>query len=287
MYPRFISVLTILFLSGCAGINGERLSKASSDILTRSGEVVSEIVTPSEEKPEKQDSYQQERQALFDQPYIDPLTDYLKERGGDTDRAPVLQQVSNERDRRCRVVAGNYAAKPATQQNLARYRAGYNYSCPADVEAFASRVDDNQKKKINRPEPAIVTEDNKGVSDPEKVFEQSLSDCYLLTSIRNYSAAREACLEFAENGDSQAQANMAMIAHAFEDYASALQWARKAALVSGNASYLLGQMYASGRGVEQDSEQAVYWYQKAASQGHKEARTALDRYRENPAAGGT
>lgn len=269
MYRRFISVLTILLLSGCAGINGERLSEASPEILAGSTEVVPETVTQSEQNP-----YEQERQALFDQPYIDPLTDYLKEHGNDTDRESVLQQIRKERDRRCQAIAADYEAESATEQNLARYRAGYNYSCPADVEAFARRVDDNRHEKKNQPAP-------------ENALEQSLSDCYLLTSIRNYSAAREACREFAENGDTRAQANMAMIAHAFEDYASALEWAQKAASVSGKASYLLGQMYASGRGVKQDPEQAVYWYQKAASQGNEEARTALDRFRENPAASGT
>lgn len=277
MFRWYCSFLTIIFLSGCAGFDGERLSKASSDVLTRTGEVIKTIVTQPEEEP-----YEPQRQALFDQPYIDPLTDYLEEHGDETDRESILRQIKEERDRRCQVIAADYAGKPAIEQTLARYRAGYNYSCPAEVEAFAERVNQNQQKDL--PPTTTATEEG---PKPEKVHEQSLSDCYLLTTIRNYSAAREACREFAENGDPRSQANMAVISHAFEDYASALEWAQQAAAVSGKASYLLGQMYDSGRGVEQNPEQAVYWYDKAANQGHKDARIALERYREQTTADGT
>lgn len=280
MFRWYYFFLTIIFLSGCAGFDGERLSKASSDVLTRTGNVIRTIVTQPEEEP-----YGPERQALFDQPYIDPLTDYLKEHGDETDRESILRQIEDERDLRCQVIAADYAGKPAIEQTLARYRAGYNYSCPAEVEAFAKRVNQNQQKDL--PATIAVTDDNEEGPEPEKVRGQSLSDCYLLTTIRNYSAAREACREFAENGDPRSQANMAVIAHAFEDYASALEWAQQAAAVSGKASYLLGQMYDSGRGVEQNEEQAVYWYDKAANQGHKDARIALERYREQTPADGT
>lgn len=283
MYRSYFSVLTILFLSGCAGIDTERLSDASSDVLVRTGDVIELIVTQPEQQP-----YELQRQALFDQPYIDPLTDYLKEHGNDTDRESVLRQIEKERDRRCLAIAEDYSSKPATEQTLARYRAGYQYSCPAEVKAFSERVKRDQPQ--DQPVTAVVVEDvedNENGSGPERAPEQSLGDCYLLTTIRNYSAAREACRESAESGDSRSQANMAMIAHAFEDYASALEWAQKAAPESSKASFLLGEMYAFGRGVEQNSEQAVYWYDMAANQGHEEARIALKRYREPTPADGT
>ena len=82
----------------------------------------------------------------------------------------------------------------------------------------------------------------------------------------------------AQAGDSQAQANLALIAHAFEDYPEAFQWARKAAGDSGEAAYLLGQMYAAGEGVAPSKQQAVYWYTKAAEQGHEQAIGILKRY---------
>lgn len=280
MYRWYFSVLIIMFLSGCAGFDGERLSKASSDVLNRTGDAVKTIVTQPEEEP-----YKLQRQALFDQPYIDPLTEYLEKHGDDSDRKPLLRQIEEERDRRCQVIAEEYADEPATEQSLARYRAGYQYSCPAEVNAFAKRVEQSQQQE--KPATAVVAEDKEQDPGPDKAPQQSLSDCYLLTTIRNYSAAREACRESAENGDSRSQANMAVIAHAFEDYASAFEWARKAAPASGKASFLLGEMYDAGRGVEQNPEQAVYWYDMAANQGHKEARIALKRYREQTPADGT
>jgi len=39
----------------------------------------------------------------------------------------------------------------------------------------------------------------------------------------------------------------------------------------------LGWCCESGRGVEKDAEQAVYWYRKAARQGNKSAQKALER----------
>ena len=280
MYRWYVSVLTLLSLSGCAVINGEHLSDAPPQVGTRGEEAGEPPATRPDTAP-----YAWQRQALFDQPYIDPLTDYLKEHGDDTSREAVLRQIVAERDRRCQVIANGYAGKPATKQRLARYRAGYNYSCPAEVEAFAERV--QQIQNTNLPATIAAPGANDEASQPQRQDAQSLSDCYLLTTIRNYSAAREACRETAENGDPRSQVNMAMITHAFEDYASAFQWARQVALVSGTAAYILAQLYDSGLGVEQNPEQAVYWYDKAASQGHKEARIALERFREHTPADGT
>lgn len=280
MYRWYVSLLTLLFLPGCAVINGEYLSEAQPQVGTRGENAGKPPATPPDTAP-----YELQRQALFDQPYIDPLTDYLKEHGDDTGREAVLRQIAEERDRRCQVIADGYAGKPATEQRLARYRAGYNYSCPAEVESFAQRVQENLRN--NLPATIAAPDDNDEASQPQRQDAQSLSDCYLLTTIRNFSAAREACRETAENGDPRSQVNMAMITHAFEDYASAFQWARQVALVSGTAAYILAQLYDSGLGVEQNPEQAVYWYDKAASQGHKEARIALERFREQTPADGT
>jgi TPR repeat protein len=235
-----------------------------------------EAIEKIDDRPDPR-PFKRERQALFDQPYIDPLTDYLEAYAGDTERASIVRQVEDERERRCESIAGQYASEPATEAVLERYRAGYSYSCPEQVSAFAERVSrDDPGDDIAEP----VTDAPGKSPDSPPTDEQALGDCYLLTSIRNYSAAREACLEPAQAGDTRSQANMALIAHAFEDYASALEWAEKAAPASSEAGYLLGRMYASGQGVEQDMEQAVYWYSKAAGQGNSEAKAALDRHRE-------
>jgi len=273
MYRPYSCWLLVLLLSGCASIDGSR---------------VTAIFSGSPE-PDSSDTnrYQNEREALFNQPYIDPLTDYLIEHQGDPDRTSVLRQVRKERDRRCGTVADEYAGEPATEVVLERYNISYGYSCPEQVADFENRVDrqEVQKEPESKPKTAPDTESQPvtaKVSEPADpankpvLSDQALSDCYLLTTIRNFSAARKACLEPAEKGDLRSQANMALIAHAFEDYTSAFKWAEKAAAGSGDAAFLLGQMFARGQGVSQNMDKAVYWYRQAASQGHKEARVALD-----------
>lgn len=275
MYRPWFCVLLIWLLSGCAGVNTDRPAETSSDLTDRTGEAKKKASEGDQAGPP---SFQEEWQALFEQPYIDPLTDYLEEHGSDTERESIVQKVEEERERRCQAIAAEYASEPATEAVLERYRAGYAYSCPQQVTEFAERV---SRKASGDGTSGTVTDDAPGNSSaPSPDEQQALGDCYLLTSIRNYSAAREACLEPAEAGDIRSQANMALIAHAFEDYATAMAWAEKAAPASSEASYLIGRMYAAGRGVEQDIEQAVYWYSKAAGQGHREAQAALDRHRE-------
>ncbi|WP_191965236.1 tetratricopeptide repeat protein [Marinobacter halotolerans] len=241
------------------------------------------------QEPDSSDAsrYENERQTLFNQPYIDPLTDYLIEYQGDPDRTEVLRQVRRERDRRCDKVADEYGGEPATEVVLERYNISYGYSCPEQVANFENRVDRQESQKELEPESKTapetesqpVTAEIPEPADPVDkpvLSDQALSDCYLLTTIRNFSAARKACLEPAEKGDVRSQANMAVIAHAFEDYTSAFEWAEKAAAGSADAAFLLGQMFARGQGVSQNMNKAVYWYRQAASQGHKEARVALD-----------
>lgn len=275
-YRPCFCVLLVSLLSACASINTDRLAETSSDMPDRTGEAIEAIETIGD-RPDTR-SFEPERQALFDQPYIDPLTDYLETYAGDTERASAVRRVEDERERRCRTIAGQYAGEPATEAVLERYRAGYSYSCPEQVSAFAERVSRNTPAN-DVVEPVTDSPAQSQDSPASSADQQALGDCYLLTSIRNYSAAREACLEPAQAGDTRSQANMALIAHAFEDYATALEWAEKAAPASSEAGYLLGRMYASGQGVEQDMEQAVYWYSKAAGQGNSEAKAALDRHR--------
>jgi hypothetical protein len=285
MYRSFSCCLIILFLNGCAAVNSGRLS-----------EIFAADTADSVESGD-QTSFEPERQALFDQPYIDPLTDYLIEYYADADRRSVLQQVRDERDRRCEEVATGFAAEPSTREALQRFNAGYAYSCPEQVAVFEERV--NREAARSLPEPSelpdppsapetVKTPEPKPQTVSTKIIpDQALSDCYLLTTIRNFSAARQACREPANLGDVRSQANMAVVAHAFEDYEEALKWAQKAASESDEAAFLLGQMYANGRGVSQNKNQAVYWFKEAARKSHKEAKTVLDQYREGALGGKT
>ncbi len=267
MYCRYVLVLFLAITSGCASIDEDRLMDTSSDLLDRTGKVLHDIVSGP-------DTYEQELRALFEQPYIDPLTDYLRQHREDENRAATMGRVRAERDRRCRVIADQYAEKPATEPILAQFRAGYLFSCPARVAAFSERVTRSRASPpVAEPEPTVSSPEPVGPSPDQR----AMSDCYLLTSIRNFSAAREACLAPARAGDTQSQTNLAIIAYAFEDYPEALQWAREAADQSSEAAYLLGQMYAAGEGVAPNEQQAVYWYTKAAGQGHEQAIGILKR----------
>ena len=61
-----------------------------------------------------------------------------------------------------------------------------------------------------------------------------------------------------------------------EDFTQAAIWFLKAAYQGhANAQYTLGLNYATGRGVPADDAQAVTWYRKAANQGHANAQYNL------------
>lgn len=170
-------------------------------------------------------------QALFDQPYIDPLTRFLKQPEGQQLPQDLQDKVRAERARRCQVVAQEYAQRPLTAQSLARYRAGYQYSCPDDVDAFAERLkaqstDSNQAAETasgqsaeasDEPDATAETQTQQTTStasvEADAISSQQLNDCFLLTQIRNFSDALEACQEPAEKGNFKAQRNMAMMAY--------------------------------------------------------------------------
>ncbi|AQZ96210.1 hypothetical protein BVH74_16265 [Halopseudomonas phragmitis] len=217
--------------------------------------------------PQPEKARQAEVEALFAQPYIDPLTRYLETHAQDEDYAAQHQRVSNERDRRCAEVAAIYRQRPANQDNLNRYRQGYQYSCPEDVKQFASRV------AQQRPSPATVQPQVEAGPSPSR---QQANDCYLLFTIRNLQQARQSCQAPAEQGDAQAQHHLASLHHTANEHASAFDWAqRSAAQGYAPGQLLLGQLYQQGLGVEQDERQALAWLERAANQRLAEARHVL------------
>ena len=61
-----------------------------------------------------------------------------------------------------------------------------------------------------------------------------------------------------------------------QDYAAAfVLWSKAAAAENREAQFRLGQLYTSGQGVVGNSPDAVYWYRRAAEQGHAEAQYQL------------
>jgi tetratricopeptide (TPR) repeat protein len=72
------------------------------------------------------------------------------------------------------------------------------------------------------------------------------------------------------------QYNLAEQYYKDENYDQAVQWYRKAAEQGhAGAQYSLGRMYDLGWGVAEDNDQAVQWYRKAAEQGHAGAQYNL------------
>ena len=67
-----------------------------------------------------------------------------------------------------------------------------------------------------------------------------------------------------------------------QDDKQAVSWFQKSAEQGdADAQYILGYMYAEGRGVPQDDKQAVSWFQKAAEQGDADAQNNLGVMYEN------
>ncbi|WP_409523889.1 tetratricopeptide repeat protein [Nitrincola sp. MINF-07-Sa-05] len=246
-----ILCLNVALLSGCANVQREQV--AGVDVQDNSREGV-----------------EQEVRALFEQPFIDPLTRYLERYSTDRARAGFIRQISAERDKRCAVIAARYEEQPRTLESLERYRRGYDYSCSEDVEAFAALVQAATGSKTRAQEVASDTD-----SVPESLTDAQRNECYLLTKIRNFNEARELCIMPAESGDMRSQLNMALISQALRDYPEALRWARLVAERSPEARYVLGQLFANGQGVMQDYAEALTWFQRAANDGHAGSQAAL------------
>ena len=289
MYRWLVIFVGAVLVSGCASLKDQDFLTSSSDFFDRAGKALGRIGEPTAKM-----TRDAQVQTLFDQPYIDPLTEYLNEHQGDASRSDQLAVVRAERERRCDAIAQRYDTRPLTSEQVARYRAGYGFSCPEDVQAFALRYREKRKEVQEARVAEAADETRQQAEDkvaekgedaiPEKAatgsvpaaVSQQLNDCFLLTAIRNFSDALEACRTPAENGNARAQTNMATIAYALQRYDDALDWAKRAAPESGNAANLIGQMYAQGQGVSEDQQLARQWFQQAASLGHAGARAALE-----------
>jgi len=252
MYRLLVIIIGGLLIAGCGSLK-------TSDVLSRTGDALSKIGQKS-----PTDDGDQEIKPLFDQPYIDPLTEYLQRYAEDPSRSAQLGQVRQERERRCAAVARRYDMDEITEASLVLYRRGYSFSCPQDVAAYEVRLEAMQQASIPAPPP-----------NSESLSRQ-LNNCYLLTQIRNFSGALDTCRGPAEAGAVGAQVRMAQIQNALGNHESAYRWAQQAAPESGEAANLLGEMYAQGLGVAQDKAAAAKWFRTAAGLGHVGAKNTLD-----------
>ncbi|MDO8825939.1 tetratricopeptide repeat protein [Methylophaga sp.] len=261
MQKLVLLLLLSISLYGCSGSqskeNVAQLVDETEDLDHQSD------VTKAKAAEKNRKKYDDELQALFAQPYIDPLTDYLNQYAADENRTGHLRKVRAEQESRCRNIAERYTSRPLTQESLILYKAGYNYSCPADVEAFALRVAEAEESQ------AIQSTLNTAlISDISK---KQLNDCYLLTTISNFREAKQACMAPANDGDIRSQLNMVAIHKALGEYTQALAWAKKAEPNSPRARYLIGEFYAAGQGVAQNHQTAFKWFEKAAEDGDADA----------------
>ena len=80
----------------------------------------------------------------------------------------------------------------------------------------------------------------------------------------------------AQNGDTEAQVDLAYEYYEQGNHAKAFEWYTKAAHQGDAvAQFNMGVMYEFGKGVHQDDQKAVEWYTKAAQQGYAVAQFNL------------
>lgn len=265
-------LICLAWLSGCSSAPPrDGFIAKSADLLSKTGELISQKAQSLGNWSASQSNaqYDQELTRLFDQPYITPLVQYLEQHGSDASREGHLRQVEEERQRRCQQVAARYAERDKTEASLQQLRASYGDACPAQVADFAALVapaptprDTAAQVVSSQPRTSA-----KATTSVAAVDRQQANNCYLLFTIKNYSQARDACLEPAEAGDGKAQYNLSVIASSLEQYPEALSWARRAAEQSPDGRYQLGQLYLHGQGLEQDPAAALDWFEQAAAQG--------------------
>jgi TPR repeat protein len=243
--PQGGAATLLVFLGGCAGL------------------------------PQAGEPTQQEVKALFEQPNIDPLTHYLERHGAR--RSASTDRVRAERDKRCTVLADNYAPKEKTAANLEKLEKRYRYSCPAVVLAFADQVNRSgaeAKPGETTPEGALATAAQasstpSALSDKDKA---SIEKCYLPFAIKNYREAHGACAGPAAMGDARAQYNLGYSARALKLYPEAVKWTQRAqAQGLPEAQLHLGLLYQLGQGLPLSLTKAVQQFELAAAQGLAEA----------------
>ena len=277
----------VLLTSGCSSLpDREQLAERSGALLSRSGEVISEQgqrIARFASSLVSDDEHTAEVDALFAQPYIDPLTRYLERYQDESAAARHLDRVAAERDRRCQVIADSYQQRAATRENLERYRRGYLYSCPDDVSAFARRLSANPQQHAQAQQPPAPVTPPARQSTPaadsdrqqQAVNHRQRNNCYLYFTIRNPQQAREYCQQPATAGDAKAQHHLASLARSAADYSTARQWARQSAEQGYAPGQLLyAQLLQQGQGGAADPAGALGWLQKAADQGLADAQFA-------------
>ena len=93
---------------------------------------------------------------------------------------------------------------------------------------------------------------------------------------QNYALSEKYLLMAANKDNTDAQAFLAYLFIAMEDYSKAMVWARKAAQMEHpQACFALGRIYDEGLGVEVNHKEGLKWYEKAANGGDADAQNIV------------
>ena len=134
----------------------------------------------------------------------------------------------------------------------------------------------NIEKVVSTLKTMISLKQNDMITLQNQKFLQS----DIMDSINNSSSAiiriTDWNREIVENGDINAQYNLAQKYYEEKNLEKAFYWYQKAA-ENGNidAQFNLGGLYRNGEGTEKNLEKAFYWYQKASENGNIDAQHNL------------
>ena len=93
---------------------------------------------------------------------------------------------------------------------------------------------------------------------------------------QNYALSEKYLLMAANKDNTDAQAYIAYLYIAMEDYSKAMVWARKAAQMEHpQACFALGRIYDEGLGIEVNHKEGLKWYEKAANGGDADAQNIV------------
>lgn len=93
---------------------------------------------------------------------------------------------------------------------------------------------------------------------------------------QNYALSEKYLLMASDKDNTDAQAFLAYLYIAMEDYSKAMVWARKAAQMEHpQACFALGRIYDEGLGIEIDHKEGLKWYEKAANAGDADAQNIV------------
>ncbi len=110
------------------------------------------------------------------------------------------------------------------------------------------------------------------MSEQDGMIDADLASGYAAFEAKNFSQAMRLLLQFAEQGDADAQHKVAIMYQnglgVVTSEEAALKW-MTASAEQGNpiAQHGLGFMYMEGECVEKDINQAICWFEKAAAEG--------------------